>query len=219
MADALGLPHGKGQYAAAVVPNDPADKAGLQRGDIVTAISGQQVTEDQSAASIMAQTKPGSRVTLNVIRQGKPLTLTATVGSRPTSEELSKKDYGPFPQSGDNDNDGAGDNGTFFEQSLGLHVMALNPRIAQQLSVSPTTTGVVITDIEDGSDAADTPLNRGMIITSVNYRDIASTSEFHAAVSAAEKAGRNAVLLHVQAPNGQSGDVAVRFDSGRPAPQ
>jgi serine protease Do len=216
MADALGLPHGQGQYTQAVVPNDPADKAGLQRGDIVTAISGQKVTEDNSAAAIMAQTKPGTRVTLSVIRQGRPLTLNATVGSRPSDEELSKKDFGAFPQGGDNDNGGNGaQQGAFFEESLGLHVMDLNGRVAQQLGTSPGTTGVVITDIEDGSGAADTPLSRGMIITSVNYKTVGSSAEFHAAVAAAERQGRNAVLLHVQAPNGQAADVAVRFDSGK----
>jgi serine protease Do len=219
MADALGLEHGKGQYTIAVVPNDPADKAGLQRGDIVTAVDRQDVTEDQSLASIMAQTRPGSRVTLSIVRQGKPMKLFVTVGKRPGSDELSKKISSPFPQSGDNDNGDSGDNSAYFEKSLGLHVMALSSRLAQQLGVSPTTTGLVITDIEDGSGAADTPLSRGMIITSVNYRDVGSTSEFHDAVSAAERSGRNAVLLHVQAPGGQSGDVAVRFESGGPAPQ
>jgi serine protease Do len=217
MADALGLPHGKGQYAEAVVPNDPADKAGLQRGDIVTAVDGQQVTEDLSLAAIMAQTKPGASVKLSVIRQGKPLTLNVTVGKRPTAEELSKKDFGPFSgQTPDNDNGGGPDNGSaFFEQSLGLHVMALTPRLAQQLGLSSGATGVVITDIEDGSGAADTPLDRGMIITSVNYKEVGSTADFHAAVAAAERTGRNAVLLHVQASNGQSGDVAVRVESGK----
>ncbi|HEX7711294.1 MAG TPA: Do family serine endopeptidase [Sphingomonadaceae bacterium] len=216
MADALGLPHGKGQYAEAVVPNDPADKAGLQRGDIVTAVNGEQVTEDQSLAAIMAQTKPGTRVTLSVIRQGKPMTLNVTVGTRPSSEELSKKDFGGFSgQSPDNDNGGPGDSGAYFEQSLGLHVMAVTPRVAQQLGLSSNATGVVITSIEDGSGAADTPLDRGMIITSVNYKTVTSTADFHAAVAAAERSGRNAVLLHVQAPSGQSADVAVRVDSGK----
>jgi len=95
--------------------------------------------------------------------------------------------------------------------------MGITPRMAQQLGISAGATGVVITEIEDGSGAADTPLDRGMIITSVNYKDVGSTAEFHAAVAAAERTGRNAVLLHVQAPNGQSGDVAVRVDSGKSA--
>ena len=54
-----------------------------------------------------------------------------------------------------------------------------------------------------------------MIITSVNYKTVTSTADFHAAVAAAERSGRNAVLLHVQAPSGQSADVAVRVDSGK----
>jgi len=211
MADALGLPHDQGEYTVAVVPDDPADKAGLRRGDIVTAVSGQKVDQDHSLAYLMAHTAPGTRVTLSIIRQGKPMSLTVTVGKRPTEEELKKKDFNSIPNSANNDNGGTSDNGTYYEEPLGLHVMGLTARIAQQLGVAPTTTGVVVTDIDDGTDAANKNLSRGMIITQVNYKDVGSTAEFHAAVSAAKRAGRDAVLLYVLAPGGQSGPVAVRF--------
>ena len=62
---------------------------------------------------------------------------------------------------------------------------------------------------------ADTALDRGMIITQVHYKNVGSAAEFHAAVAAAERTGRSAVLLHVQAPNGQVGDVAVRVSGGQ----
>ena len=213
MADALGLPHGKGEFAVSVVPNDPAAKAGLKRGDIVTAVSGEDVTQDRTLAGIMAQTPPGTKVTLSIVREGKPMSLSVTIGKRPDEAELDKR-INPIPQSGSNDNTPGGD-GTYYEQSIGLHVIDLTPRIANQLGTSAETTGVVVTDVDDGSDAANNKLGRGMIITSVNYKDVASTEEFHAAVAAAKKAGRDAVLLFVQAPSGQSGYLAVRFSNDK----
>src|SRR3546814_13645850 len=73
----------------------PAAKAGLKRGDIVTKVGGKDVTPQQSLSYLIANVKPGARVPLEIIREGKTTTLNVTVGTRPPEEELNGSNFDP----------------------------------------------------------------------------------------------------------------------------
>ncbi len=72
-------------------PGRAGAKGGLETGDIVLKIGAKEVTRDADAASILCNTTPGTKLTFELLREGKPTTLTLTVGKRPSDEELSKK--------------------------------------------------------------------------------------------------------------------------------
>ena len=88
IAGSLGLPKDSGEIVRSVQPGDPAAKAGIQQGDVIVSVNRQPVTPDQTVSYIIANTTVGSRVPVELIRDGRRQTVTVTVGQRPTEEAL-----------------------------------------------------------------------------------------------------------------------------------
>jgi serine protease Do len=81
LADSFGMPSPNGALVSSVEPGSPAAKAGLKPGDIITKLDGQQVTDSASLPAQIAQTKPGTRLTIQVLRGGKPHDVEVTLGT------------------------------------------------------------------------------------------------------------------------------------------
>ncbi len=196
IAASLGIPSNRGEFIQAVEPGEPADKAGLQAGDVVLKVNGQDVTPDQTLSYIVANVAPGTRVTLDVLRKGQKLALNATVGKRPSEEELAGRVFDPEaqPQGGKPAPEQAEG---VLEKSMGIRAIELTPQIAGQLGLPSGTKGVVVDAVDSNADAG-RKLQRGDVVLSVNTSPIASVAELEAAVQAAKDAGRDAVLLQVK---------------------
>jgi serine protease Do len=216
LADSIGVQHNKGEFVQAVEPGQAAANAGIRAGDVVVKVDGKEVTRDQTLSFIVANVAPGKRIPLELIRDGKRVTVTAVVGKRPTEEELAQQSFDADP--------GEGDDGGFnrpqnqqtprqglSEQSLGLSVLPLTPTIARQLGMPDTTRGVVVNAVDPSSDAGTKGLQRGDIVLSANYQDVTSPAELEAAVKAAKSANRNAVLLRVQRRGQPATYVPIRL--------
>jgi len=91
IAGSLGLPKDRGEIVRSVQPNEPAAKAGIQQGDVILRVNGRDVNPDQTVSYIVANTPVGSKIPLDLIRNGKRQTVNVTVGQRPTEEELAKQ--------------------------------------------------------------------------------------------------------------------------------
>jgi len=212
LADSLGIPHNHGEFVQAVEPGKAAALAGIQAGDVVLKVNGKDVTPGQSLSFLVANTAPGSRIPIELIRNGQRMTVTATVAKRPSEEELAKSQT--FGGSGDSDNpfgQRGGEVTGAIEKSLGLSVIPLSPQIASQLGVSPATRGVVVNAVDDSSDAGAKGLQRGDIVLSANYRAVTSPAELDAAVRAAKASNRAALLLQVQRRGQPATYVPVRL--------
>ncbi len=203
LADSLGVPHNRGEFVQAVEPGKAAALAGIQPGDVVLKVAGKDVSPQQSLSYIVANIAPGTRIPIELVREGKRLTVTAQVGRRPTEEELAQQQsFDQTDPRAQNDNpfnnppsrQGEG----VAEQSLGLSVLPLTPQIARQLGAPETTQGLVINAVDASSDAATKGLQRGDIILSANYRDVRTAADLEAAIRAAKSANRSALLLRVQ---------------------
>ncbi|MFM5930471.1 MAG: Do family serine endopeptidase [Novosphingobium sp.] len=200
VADSLGLSHNKGEIIQGVQPGGGAAAAGLQPGDIVLKVNGKDVTPEQTLSYIVANTPPGSRIPLDIIREGKRMTVTATVGKRPSEEELAQQNFGqqadpednPFNRDPQKQGDGV------VEKSLGFSAIPLTPQIANQLGAAAGTQGVVITVVDGSSDAAAKGLQRGDIVLTANYRPVTTIAGLEAIIKEAKANGRNAVLLRIQ---------------------
>jgi serine protease Do len=191
-AAALGLPKERGELVRSVQPNDPAAKAGIQQGDVIVRVNGQDVTQDQTASFLIANTAVGSRIPIDLIRDGKPVRVMATVGQRPTEEQLAKLLGG--------DDEPTADSATPVpaQKALGLSLQPLTPALARAANLPPTARGVIITGVDPNSNAADEGLQQGDLIISVNRQPVTSPGQVLAAVEAARKAGRTAILLLVK---------------------
>ncbi|PKB19349.1 serine protease Do [Novosphingobium kunmingense] len=212
VADSLGLAHNRGELIQSVQPGQAAAAAGLQAGDIVVKVDGKDVSPDQTLSYIVANTEPGKRIPIELLRDGKRMTITATVGKRPSEEELAQQQFNPNAPSQNDDADrGASTAAGLSNQALGLSVMALTPQIAGQLGVPTSTRGVVVSQVDPSSDAATRGFTRGDIILSANYRELASVADLDAAIRAAKAENRAAVLLRVQKRGQPAVYVPVRL--------
>ena len=208
IASALNLPKNTGEIIARVEPGKAADKAGIKQGDVVVRVNGQAVTPDQTLSYLVANSAPGSQVKLDVLRDGKPLSLVATAGVRPSEDELAASldtdNDGGMP---DEDQQGA----VVAGNALGLTVTPLTPQIGRALGLDSTATGVVVTTVDPSSDAAAKGLKRGDLIVSMNRQPVATAADVARAVQQAKAAGRDAILVYVQRPRGQAGFFGLRL--------
>nr|WP_314442761.1 Do family serine endopeptidase [uncultured Sphingomonas sp.] len=207
-AAALGIAKDRGELVRSVVPGQPAERAGLQQGDVIVRVGGRDVTPDETASYLISNVTPGQRVPIEVLRDGRRVTLNATVAQRPTEEELAR--ISGAPSEGGFDPNDQNAPAVPAGQALGLSLQPLTPEIARAVNVPATTRGLVVTAVDPNGAAAEKGIRRGDVIVSVNRQAVTSTTQVAAAVDAARRAGRTAVLLLVK--RGQAPEIFIGVD-------
>jgi serine protease Do len=163
-----------------VTPGAPGDKGGLKSGDVITAIDGKKVEGPDDLTMDVVSDAPGTKVKLDIIRNGQPTTATVTLGQRPGGIDWAQQN-----NSGDNnpDNDNSGNTGN--ASMRGITVENLTPELAQQVGAANLTRGVVVDNVDADSPAADN-LTRGMVITAVDRHPVNNVQDFKRLMSQAQ---------------------------------
>jgi serine protease Do len=210
LAASLGLAKNRGELIQSVQEGSAAEKAGLKAGDIVVKVNGKDVTSEQTVSFLVANLEPGAKVPIEVLREGsKRLTLTATLGKRPSEAELRAQSQVFDPDSEEPMTPGETD-GT-IEEKLGLSVIELTPQIAGQLGAGAGTVGVVINAVDPNSDAGRKGLRRGDIILTANFTAVGSAQALSEQIAAVEGEGREAIALRIQRRGQPPRVVAIRL--------
>jgi serine protease Do len=171
LADQFGLPNTNGALVSQVVPDSPAEKAGIKPGDVIVEFAGKSVTDTTQLRNLVAATSPGTKTPLKVFRDGETLTLTVDIGV------LANAAPGSSTPSETHSNELA---------KLGLTVQQLTPDLANQLGIQEQK-GVVITEVEPGTPASLAGLQPGDIITQVNRQSVTNVDELQSALSKNKK--------------------------------
>jgi len=167
-----------GGVVTQVEPDSPGARAGLQIGDVITEIDGQKVTDAGELQVLVGQKQPGSKITLNVLRDGKSMTIPVTL------EELgSRKEEG---REGSPDGEG--------KMHWGIGLGNLTPDLREQLQAPSEIHGAVIEQVQPGSSADNAGLQQGDIILEVNRHKVQSASDVQQALAKVPK-GQDALLL------------------------
>lgn len=181
VAKSLELTDTKGVLVSNVRPGSSADKAGVKRGDIITAINGEKVEDGNALRNRVASTQPGTEIKLTVLREGKTEELTATLDEFKVETETDspeqKKDETENPKSGG---------------KLGLDLKPLTPDDAQKLRLPDDVKGLVVIDVDLNGAAAEEGISRGDVIMEVNRRPVTTLDEMQVAL---EKSGDKPILL------------------------
>ncbi|MFC4256863.1 PDZ domain-containing protein [Altererythrobacter xixiisoli] len=209
-AAALGVPVNRGELIQSVQPGEAGEKAGLQANDLVLKVDGKEVTPEQNLSFLVANVAPGTRIPLEIIRDGRRQTIQVVVGRRPSDEELAAQNFDPNAEEGSSP---APTQGGQMAQDLGLQAIPINAQIARQLGLTDGTTGLVVTAVDPNGDAATKGIQRGTIITSANGKSLRTVADLEAAISAARGEGREAILLRVRAARGPEVTIAVRLSA------
>jgi serine protease Do len=174
--------NGSGVTISDVVPGSPADQAGLKVGDTITTVDGKKVTKGSVLVDDIASRKPGSKVELGFVRNGKQETTTVVVADR-------AKLFATRLNEDENDNGES----TPKQSKFGLTVRKLTPEMAERLDV-PAGKGVIVEDVKPGSFADDVNLNRGDVILEINKQPVNSEQDL-ARIEASLKSGQDVVFL------------------------
>jgi serine protease Do len=174
--------NGSGVAISSVVPGTPADQAGLKVGDTITTIDGKKVSKGAELVADIASRKPGSKVTLGFIRNGKTQDATVTIADR---AKLFAARLGDDQESEDSN--------APKPSKMGVTVRKVTPEMADRLDI-PTGRGVIVQDVKPGSFAEDIDLGRGDIILEINKQPVNSEEDF-ARLESSLKSGQDVVLL------------------------
>ncbi len=216
LAEAWGVDRNRGEVINSVTPGGPAARAGVEQGDIVVTVAGQPVTPDQTLAYLVSQQPIGSRIPIEVLRNGQRRTLNVQVAERPTEQELARingiEDENGTPEGGSAEVPTPG--AAAARASLGMALEALTPDQARRGGLRGEVSGVVISELDPSSDAAQKGLRPGDIILSINRQATPNPQAVTQVVEAARRANRNAVVLLVRRGNAPPAFVAVQLSRG-----
>jgi len=164
----------KGALVTNILSGTPAEKAGFQRGDIIVEFNGKTVVDTNDLRNKVAATLPGTEVNIKVIREGKETDIPVTIGEQ-TGDKKSVE-------------------GKFENLLSGVHVQELTAEIKQGLEIPDKTSGVIITNIEEESPAAEL-LRKRDVVAEINRQSIKDLSEYKDLVS--KITDKDSVLLLV----------------------
>jgi serine protease Do len=198
IADSLGLKKAEGALVAEPQANGPAAKAGIESGDVITAVNGEQVKDARELARTIGGLAPGAAVKLNVLHKGKDTVVNLTLGQLPNSVEA-KADT---------------DKSDRDTKKRGSDVPKLGLTLAPADSVAGAgKDGVVVTEVDPKSAAAERGFKEGDVILEVGGKSVTNAGDVREALDAARTDNKNSVLMRVKS-GGSSRFVAVPIAKG-----
>jgi serine protease Do len=193
-----------GALVASVEAGSPAAKAGVQPGDVITAVNGTKVDSPRALAVDVAGLKPGSDAKIEVTRDRNVRTFTATLGALGPIRTADAS--GAEPSGGQNSH-----------PSIGLALAPLTGDLRNQLDLPASTAGAVIENVRPGSAADQAGLRQGDVIVGVGSKTVASPEDAVKAIRAAEDNSKDIALRVLR--DGHSAFVAVAVPQGGAADQ
>lgn len=182
LAQQFGANTVNGALVSDVSKGEPADKAGLKPGDIILRYDGKSIQDTAHLKNMVAATRPGTEVKLDILRDGKQQTLTATVGRLAPESEVASVESEPAGASKESKPSG----------KLGVSVQQLTPGLAQQLGYQGDK-GVVVTDVQEGGAASIAGLKEGDLILEANHQQISTPADLRRIIEN-EKKGASTLL-------------------------
>jgi serine protease Do len=194
IADSLGLKKAQGALVAEPQENSPATKAGIEAGDVITAVDGKPVKDARDLAKRIGAMAPNTSVQLSVLHKGSEKTITLTLGELPKQQEA---------RNGSNDENG----GSPDLAKLGL-TLAPAARVA-----GAGSEGVVVTGVDSSGVAADHGFTTGDIILEIAGKSVSTPADVRKVIADARSQGRHTVLVRVK-KDGNSRFVALPVGKG-----
>lgn len=191
LAEQFGYKSTKGALVEVVEPGQPADQAGVKRGDIIIEFQGQRIEDHTQLRNLASQTAPGSTIKFKIWRDGSERELTT---------KLAEMNLAKAAEDESSSGSGGGEASGILS---GIKVDNLTPELTRRLNLPEQARGVVITEVDPESNAAAAGLRRGEVIEEIARQPVANVSEFNAALS--KLGDKKSVLLSVR------GQAGVRY--------
>ena len=168
LARSFKLPHTRGALISQLAPDGPAEAAGLKVGDFIVEVDGRTVTDVNSLRNAVAEVKPGRTIAVKVLRASKEKVVKVKVVEQPVEMVAG---FGGVEKPSRSDSD-----------RYGLEVATLTRELVARYGFERSVSGVIVTAVAAGSDAAEQGLAPGMVITRVQGKDVRTAEQFDAAL-------------------------------------
>jgi serine protease Do len=201
IADSLNVKPTRGALVAGIDDKGPAKPAGIEPGDVIVKFDGKDVKEMRDLPRIVADTAVGKDVTVTIVRKGKELTKHVKLGQL---ADVEKKEAALAPKK-----DTAPEEKPVVKKALGLGLADLNESLRKQHKIKDKVKGVLITEVDPNSPAAEKHLAPGMVIAEVQQQPVSSAAELQRRLDKLKKGGKKAVVLLVVTPDGDPSFVAL----------
>nr|WP_203583201.1 DegQ family serine endoprotease [Ruegeria sp. PrR005] len=187
MAEAMGLAKAGGALISDV-PDGPAKEAGLKAGDVIVSFDGAEVSDTRDLVRRVGETEVGKSVRVVVQRDGATQTVLVTLGRREDAERTESAETG-----GEEAKPEASE-----QVFLGLTVSTLTDEMRAELGLAEDATGLVVTNVDETSEAFEKGLRAGDLITEAGQQKVTTLPDLEARIDEAREAGRKSLLLLVR---------------------
>jgi serine protease Do len=198
IAETLGVKESTGALVAGITPDSPAAKAGLEAGDVITKFDGKDVSTMRGLPRLVAQTPIGKTVELEALRKGEKRSFKVTIGRLVEDEKTAEPSQGQ---------DQAPE-----KAMIGLRLAPLTDELRQQHGIDSKVKGVVVTEVDAQSPAAQKGVKVGDVIVEAGQEQVSSPEDVAKSIDKVRKAGRKAVLLRLEDAKGDLRFVAVPLE-------
>ncbi|MFL5077848.1 MAG: DegQ family serine endoprotease [Microvirga sp.] len=201
-AEALGLGTPRGALVAGIDDKGPAKPSGLEVGDVIVKFDGQEVKQSRDLPRIVANTPVGKAVDVTVVRKGKEVVKSVTLGRLEDNDRQQQASLNQPPT----------DVPSATRRVLGLELSGLSDEVRKRFNVKDTVKGVVVTRVDPNSAAADKRIQMGEVIVEVGQEPVSSPADVTRRVEALKKEGKKSALLLVANAQGEVRFVAVSIE-------
>jgi serine protease Do len=199
IAESLNIRPARGALVAGVDDKGPAKPAGIEPGDVIVKFDGKEIKEMRDLPRVVADTPVGKQTPVLVIRKGKELTKTVTLGRLEDGEKMAVAE---------NKNNGAPDR-SVVKKTLGIELSNMSDDLRKRYAIKDTVKGIVITGVDANSPAAEKRLSPGDVIVEIAQEAVGNAEDFQARIDKLKKEGRKSALLLVAGGDGELRFVAL----------
>jgi serine protease Do len=199
IAESLNIKPARGALVGVVDEKGPAKPAGIEPGDVIVTFDGKDIKEPKDLSRVVADTAVGKEVDVVIIRKGAEQTKRVTLGRlddndkpQPASAKSAPEPEKPVTQ-----------------KALGLDLANLSKDLRSRYKIKDSVKGVVITGVDNASDAADRGLSPGDVIVEVAQEAVSNAADIKKRIEQMKQDGKKSVLLRVSNADGESHFVAL----------
>ena len=199
IAESLNIKPARGALVAGVEDSGPAKPAGIQTGDVIVTFDGKDIKDPKDLSRIVADTAVGKTVDVVIIRKGKEETKKVTLKLLADSDKAVPASVKTQPDA----------EKPVTQKALGLDLATLSKELRARYKIKDSVKGVIVTDVEADSDAAEKRLSAGDVIVEVAQESVSSAADIRNRVDKLKKDGKKSVLLMISNGAGEVRFVAL----------
>jgi serine protease Do len=205
ISESLGLSGTRGAVVAGIIKGGPVDDGSIRAGDVILKFDGRDILTMRDLPRIVADTEVGKAVDVVIMRDGKEQTVKVTLGRLEDGERLASAEGEVDETSPDGD-------AVSTAKVFGMTIAELDDDARANFGISSDISGVVITEVQENSPAAERGIEPGLVITELGQESVSSPQDVLDRVAALKAQGRKSAVMIVAAKTGELRFVSLRMD-------